>query len=174
MSKMRRALVSDRTQAAHANSVRGAVRRALRLSTGVIAAGLTLGSAPIACAAPFPAILQLASLLPDNGGDGSTGFVLRGIAPGDRSGFSVSNAGDVNADGIDDLIIGAPYASHDEQAGQSYVVFGRNTAQTGMFPALYPRASVLTDGGGEGSGNSHRRLQYRNVPRALPTRESAS
>ena len=39
--------------------------------------------------------------------NGSTGFVLNGIDAGDSSGSSVSGAGDVNGDGIDDLIIGA-------------------------------------------------------------------
>ncbi|MGV0105599.1 FG-GAP repeat protein [Nostoc sp. DSM 114160] len=42
--------------------------------------------------------------------DGSNGFLINGIAEGDRLGNSVSNAGDINGDGIDDLIIGAPYA----------------------------------------------------------------
>jgi hypothetical protein len=35
------------------------------------------------------------------------GFVINGEAAGDRSGWSVSSAGDVNGDGLDDLIIGA-------------------------------------------------------------------
>jgi FG-GAP repeat len=35
------------------------------------------------------------------------GFRIDGIAAGDYSGLSVSSAGDVNGDGIDDLIIGA-------------------------------------------------------------------
>ncbi len=39
--------------------------------------------------------------------DGSNGFVLNGIDADDRSGVSVSGAGDINGDGIDDLIIGA-------------------------------------------------------------------
>jgi hypothetical protein len=38
------------------------------------------------------------------------GFVIHGEAWGDRSGFSVSSAGDVNGDGLDDLIVGAKYA----------------------------------------------------------------
>ena len=57
------------------------------------------------------------------------GFVINGANEGDLSGFSVSGAGDVNGDGIDDLIIGSPYADPNNQAlgGESYVVFGRNT-----------------------------------------------
>ena len=61
--------------------------------------------------------------------DGSNGFAINGIAAGDQSGFSVSSAGDVNGDGIDDLIIGARFADGNgiTNAGQSYVVFGSNS-----------------------------------------------
>ncbi len=54
---------------------------------------------------------------------GSDGFVIHGEEAGDNSGFSVSAAGDVNNDGLDDLVIGAFQA--DGGAGASYVVFGR-------------------------------------------------
>ncbi len=59
--------------------------------------------------------------------DGTNGFVLNGVDAGDESGFSVSEAGDINGDGIDDLIIGALYAAPNSMnsAGESYVVFGR-------------------------------------------------
>lgn len=57
--------------------------------------------------------------------DGTNGFTLNGIDSGDFSGFSVSGSGDVNDDGIADLIVGAPGAGVG-QAGESYVVFGRN------------------------------------------------
>jgi hypothetical protein len=35
------------------------------------------------------------------------GFVINGGSENDNSGCSVSNAGDVNGDGLDDLIVGA-------------------------------------------------------------------
>ncbi len=54
--------------------------------------------------------------------NGTTGFVINGIDGDDRSGYSVSGAGDVNGDGFDDLLIGAYGAN--SQAGESYVVYG--------------------------------------------------
>ena len=68
-----------------------------------------------------------------SGLNGTDGFVINGIGSGDRSGRSVSGVGDVNGDGIDDLIIGAPYAdpNGNRDAGTSYVVFGSN----GGFPS---------------------------------------
>jgi len=78
----------------------------------------------------FPAEFELVSLLPTNGGDGSAGFVLEGIDAGDRSGEPVSAAGDVNGDGVGDLLIGAYVADPGgrREAGESYVVFGRGGA----------------------------------------------
>jgi hypothetical protein len=40
--------------------------------------------------------------------DGSNGFVINGINPGDTLGESVNSGSDINGDGIVDLIIGAP------------------------------------------------------------------
>jgi Ca2+-binding RTX toxin-like protein len=57
--------------------------------------------------------------------DGSNGFVINGIAASDRSGFSVSAAGDVNGDGIGDVIIGAPDTdANGTSSGSSYIIFG--------------------------------------------------
>jgi hypothetical protein len=100
----------------------------------------------------FPAEFELSSLLPANGGDGSAGFILNGIDGGDHSGASVSGAGDVNGDGIDDLLIGADYADPGgrEFAGESYIVFGRNQT-AGGFPAEFELSSLLPANGGDGS-----------------------
>lgn len=63
--------------------------------------------------------IDLASL------NGTNGFVINGVNQSDRSGESATCAGDINGDGIDDLVIGARYAgSYGQAIGASYVVFG--------------------------------------------------
>ncbi len=58
--------------------------------------------------------------------NGSNGFRLDGEAESDHSGTSASNAGDVNGDGFDDVIVGAMFADpHGNKSGSSYVVFGK-------------------------------------------------
>lgn len=52
--------------------------------------------------------------------DGTTGFAVNGHKKGDRAGQYVSHAGDVNTDGIDDIIIGT------FGKGEAYVLFGRD------------------------------------------------
>ncbi len=71
--------------------------------------------------------VQAAAVLPLSALDGSTGFRLDGVAAGDYSGVAVSAAGDLNGDGIDDLLIGAYGAdpNGNSSAGSSYVVFGK-------------------------------------------------
>ena len=44
--------------------------------------------------------------------DSTNGFVINGIDGEDQIGSSVSSAGDVNGDGVDDLIIGARFQGH--------------------------------------------------------------
>ncbi len=56
--------------------------------------------------------------------NGANGFKLDGENDGDRSGNSVSAAGDINGDGLDDLIVGAYGYPKGNYTGRSYVVFG--------------------------------------------------
>ena len=97
----------------------------LRRPALLAALGLA-GWAP-ASVADFPPTLNLSIL------DGTNGFRLSGVAGGDRSGRAVSSAGDVNGDGLADLLVG--HTPTPGGTGASYVVFGRDTAQTGPFPA---------------------------------------
>jgi len=58
---------------------------------------------------------------------GTNGFQLVGAAEENQFGFCVSPAGDMNADGRDDVVIGAPF--YDEtggryRAGRAYVLYG--------------------------------------------------
>ena len=73
--------------------------------------------------------------------DGSNGFTLSGLDIEDALGSDVSNIGDLNGDGIEDLIIGAAGASvagEYTQEGQAYVVFGRR----GSFDAQFDLGSL--------------------------------
>jgi hypothetical protein len=70
-------------------------------------------------ASGFGATLELSSL------DGNNGFKINGEAGADRSGGSVSGAGDVNGDGFDDLIVGASGGDpNGSGSGASYVILG--------------------------------------------------
>ena len=93
----------------------------------VFAAAIAM--APSAAQAQFGASFDLSTL------DGTNGFVINGIDSSDDSGSAVSGAGDVNGDGIDDLIIGAPGAdpNRNSRAGESYVVFGKNSGFSSLL-----------------------------------------
>ena len=52
------------------------------------------------------------------------GFRIRGATDDSATGLSVSSAGDVNGDGFDDVIVGAPFGAPD-QVGRAYVIFGK-------------------------------------------------
>lgn len=66
----------------------------------------------------LPAALNLADI------NGHNGFWNVGVEGNEGSGTSISGAGDVNGDGIDDFVIGSPNAGGGDFSGNSYVVFG--------------------------------------------------
>jgi hypothetical protein len=56
----------------------------------------------------------------------SDGFVIQGDAGFDYAGVSVSSAGDINGDGVDDMIVGASGGDNGGgEAGEAYVIFGK-------------------------------------------------
>ncbi|WGM40487.1 hypothetical protein [Caulobacter sp. NIBR1757] len=84
----------------------------------------------------FAAVIELNTL------DGVTGFTFQGAATNQATGWSVASAGDVNGDGIDDLLIGSNIGNGN-QRGLAYVVFGRSTP----FNAIEALATLTPDKG---------------------------
>ncbi len=81
----------------------------------------------------------------------SGGFAISGERAGDQFSFDVSNAGDVNGDGLGDLLVGAwNNATTAANAGRAYIFFGRTDgAMGGTSVDLLGDASAnaLGDGG---------------------------
>jgi len=57
---------------------------------------------------------------------GQGGFVIRGAKPGDQSCDSLAGAGDVDGDGLADLVVGSPGLAPN---GGAHVVFGKKTTE---------------------------------------------
>ncbi len=82
-------------------------------------------------------------------------LVIYGINPGDQLGHSVSTAGDLNADGFADIVIGAPHAGPIDKttgtefrSGQVYIINGRGNFYkdfpTGVIDLSVPSAANVT------------------------------
>ncbi|MEO1248841.1 MAG: cadherin domain-containing protein, partial [Pseudomonadota bacterium] len=102
----------------------------------------------------FDAAIDVASL------DGANGFVINGLRPGDALGTSVDSAGDVNGDGLDDIVIGAARApdNSDTVIDKSFVIFGKDAAGGDDFGASFDLSTlngsngVVIDGVRKGDG----------------------
>ncbi len=87
------------------------------------------------------------------------GIVLNGANIGERAGWSVSSAGDVNDDGFGDILIGAPYAdasSGKRNSGVTYLIYGGKGLGSDGLPinlaSLGDRGVVINGADGEYSG----------------------
>ncbi len=60
------------------------------------------------------------------GFDGTANATITGLNAGEELGFSIASAGDVNSDGMDDIVAGAPYYSSGilSGCGRAYVFYG--------------------------------------------------
>jgi Ca2+-binding RTX toxin-like protein len=81
---------------------------------------------------------------------------LDGAEPAEQVGLSLAGAGDVNGDGVGDLVVGAPEADHNANmdSGSAYVLFG--VASGGTFDALTFTNGFRIDGelAGDKAGRS--------------------
>jgi glycosylphosphatidylinositol phospholipase D len=90
-------------------------------------------------------------------GLGSRGFAINPAASGGQLGASVAGAGDVNGDGRDDLVVGAPGAQTGPYlglAGITYVIFGSAS------PSTVNLTSAADAGLGPGAGFAIRGSYY--------------
>ncbi len=82
--------------------------------------------------------------------DGTDGFRIDERNTGDRVGFSVSDAGDVNRDGFADILVGADEAGN---GGEAYIILGRADGFGAVFDPndlVGPNGTIL-DGPASGA-----------------------
>jgi len=79
------------------------------------------------------------------------GIEIKGARCRELAGTSVAGAGDVNGDGLGDVIVGAPAGSPDDEGlatahGRAYVVFGRRTGGTVDLARLREDEGLVIEG----------------------------
>ncbi len=87
-----------------------------------------------------PGVFPELTMMTNSWLDGTNGLFMAGSRSNGFSGVSVRPAGDVNGDGLDDVLIGAPYASRGGAyaVGETYLVYGSSHG----FPSSY---EILTN-----------------------------
>ncbi|MBA5249935.1 MAG: hypothetical protein FE834_10490 [Gammaproteobacteria bacterium] len=90
--------------------------------------GVNSGISYVAFGTKSTRAIDLSTIIAD---DSTAGFVIKGASAGDFSGYVVSSAGDINGDGVADMVIGAYETdSAGNKAGKNYVVFGKTINTT--------------------------------------------
>jgi hypothetical protein len=103
--------------------------------------GSSSGSSYVIFGSASPTNVSLGAL------SASQGFRIDGASAGDQSGQVVDGAGDLNGDGRDDVIIGAPFAGNNgSNSGSSYVIFGPANPSTIHLNALSASEGFRIDG----------------------------
>jgi hypothetical protein len=104
-------------------------------------------------------------------------WIINGEFPGDRLGYSVSSAGDVNGDGFDDVLIGAHWYSQEISGrGKAYLFYGSKTGlssipawtKTGTQTEEYLGIHVTTAGDVNGDGFSDIAISSRGFDNVEP------
>lgn len=80
--------------------------------------------------------------------DGVNGFEIIGTHSMDHLGDSVAGAGDVNGDGLADVIVGATAADGDQaHSGAAYIVYGKAGSRSKTFTSIMPKEEGVKLGG---------------------------
>jgi len=100
------------------------------------------------------AYLLLGSDLPAGGafGSGDAHATVVGAADGDRTGWAVAGAGDVDGDGLTDILVGAPAGG--AGAGVTALFLGSTLAAGGSFPVASADVSFVGASAGDASGSA--------------------
>lgn len=91
--------------------------------------------------------------------NGHGGFVINGDAAGDASGSSVSYAGDINGDGLADVLVGAPQGAG-TKPGKSYIVFGKADGKAVELSSVASGYGGILIAGGTSDGTSGHSVSY--------------
>ena len=80
-------------------------------------------------------------------------YVFEGEEGGDRAGLSVSTAGDVDGDGLDDILVGAYFAPATAGSGKAYLILGSSLGENSTIN-LSDADYSITGGSGYKLGHS--------------------